>query len=154
MIYLGADHRGYYLKEKIKEYLLSQKQEFKDLGNFSYDKNDDYPDFASLVAKKVSQNPKTSFGIIVCGSGQGVNIVANKYPKVRAALCLSRWMAQKARQDDDSNVLSLAADLTDAQTAFNIVKTFVSTKSSKKNRYQKRLQKIIKIEKILYRKIK
>jgi len=154
MIYLGADHRGYYLKEKIKEFLISQKIPFKDLGNFSYERNDDYPDFAGLVAKKVSQSPKTSFGIIICGSGQGVNIVANKYPKIRAALCLSRWMAQKARQDDDSNVLSLAADLTDAQTAFNIVKTFVATKFSKKNRYQKRLQKITKIEKILYRKIK
>jgi ribose 5-phosphate isomerase B len=154
MIYLGNDHRGYYLKEVIKKYLEAQKLQYEDLGNLEYDQNDDYPDFASLVAQKVSQNPKTSFGIIICGSGQGVNIVANKYPKIRAALCLSRWMAQKARQDDDSNVLSLAADLTDAQTALNIVKTFVTTKFSKKNRYQKRLQKITKIEKILYRKIK
>lgn len=154
MIYLGADHRGYYLKEKIKKFLVSQKIEFKDLGNFSYQKDDDYPDFAALVAQQVLKKPKTDLGIVICGSGQGVNIVANKYPRVRAALCLSRWMAQKARQDDNVNVLSLAADLTDEQTALGIVKTFIITKYTKKTRYQKRLQKIFRLEKKLYRSLK
>lgn len=149
MLYLGADHRGYYLKEKIKEFLKSRKIEFKDLGNFVYDKNDDYPDFAELVAKKVSQKPKEDFGILICGSGQGVCIVANKYLQVRAALCLSGWMAQKARQDNAINILCLAADLTDPQTSFRIIKAFLRTSISKVEHYQRRLKKIVQIEKQL-----
>ena len=150
MIYLGADHRGYYLKEKIKKFLLSKKLKFEDLGNIKFDNNDDYPDFASLVAKKVSLKPEINQGIVICGSGQGVNIVANKYPSIRAGLCLSSWMAKKARQDDNINILSLASDLTDEQTAVNIVKTFLSTKFVGKTRYERRLKKIIKIEKQCY----
>jgi len=149
MLYLGADHRGYYLKEGIKEFLKSRKIEFKDLGNSVYDKNDDYPDFAELVAKKVSQKPKDNFGILICGSGQGVCIVANKYSQVRAALCLSAWMAQKARQDDAINILCLAADLTDSQTSFRIIKAFLKTDASQDEHYQRRLKKIIQIEKQL-----
>ena len=150
MIYLGADHRGYYLKEKIKKFLLSKKLKFEDLGNIKFDNNDDYPDFASSVAKKVSANPDINRGIVICGSGQGVNIVANKYPSIRAGLCLSNWMAKKARQDDNINILSLASDLTDEQTAVSIAKTFLSTKFVKKTRYERRLKKIIKIEKQCY----
>ncbi len=149
MLYLGADHRGYYLKETIKEFLNSKKIEFKDLGHFIYDKNDDYPDFAQLVAKKVSQRPKDNFGILICGSGQGVCIVANKYSQVRAALCLSSWMAQKARQDNAINILCLAADLTDPQTSFRIIKAFLKTDVSRDEHYQRRLKKIIQIEKQL-----
>ena len=149
MLYLGADHRGYYLKENIKEFLNSKKIKFQDLGNFVYDKNDDYPDFAKLVAEKISQKPKVNFGILICGSGQGVCIVANKYSQVRAALCLSSWMAQKARQDNDINVLCLAADVTDPQTAFRIIKTFLKTENSQDKRYQRRLKKITQIEKQL-----
>jgi len=149
MLYLGADHRGYYLKEGIKEFLKSRKIEFKDLGNSVYDKHDDYPDFAELVAKKVSQKPKENFGILICGSGHGVCITANKYSQVRAALCLSGWMAQKARQDVAINVLCLAADLTDPQTSFSIIKTFLKTDASKDEHYQRRLKKIVQIEKQL-----
>ena len=149
MLYLGADHRGYYLKENIKEFLNSKKIEFKDLGNFIYDKNDDYPDFAKLVAKKVSQKPKDNLGILICGSGQGVCIVANRYSQVRAAVCLSGWMAQKARQDDAINILCLAADLTDPQTSFRIIKAFLKTETSQDERYQRRLKKIVQIEKQL-----
>lgn len=149
MLYLGADHRGYYLKETIKEFLNSKKIEFKDLGNSVYDKNDDYPDFAELVAKKVSQKPKDNLGILICGFGQGVCIVANRYSQVRAALCLSSWMAQKARQDVAINILCLAADLTDPQTSFRIIKAFLKTEASQDERYQRRLKKIVQIEKQL-----
>lgn len=147
MLYLGADHRGYYLKEGIKGFLKSRKIEFKDLGNSVYDKNDDYPDFAKLVAEKVSQKPKDNLGILICGSGHGVCITANKHLQVRAALCLSGWMAQKARQDVAINVLCLAADLTDPQTSFRIIKAFLKTDASKDERYQRRLKKIAQIEK-------
>jgi len=149
MLYLGADHRGYYLKGNIKEFLNSKKIKFQDLGNSVYDKNDDYPDFPKLVAKKISQKPKANFGILICGSGQGVCIVANKYLQVRAALCLSSWMAQKGREDDDINVLCLAADVTDPQTAFRIIKTFLKTEASPDKRYQRRFKKITQIEKQL-----
>lgn len=149
MIYLGADHRGYYLKEDIKKFLDSRKIKFKDLGNLIYDKEDDYPDFAQRVAQKVSQNPKEDVGILICGSGQGACITANKYPRVRGGLCLSNWMAQKARQDNDINVLCLAADLTDPQTSFGIIKTFLKTEVAKEERYHRRLKKVAQIEKRL-----
>ncbi|MDQ5882874.1 MAG: ribose 5-phosphate isomerase [Patescibacteria group bacterium] len=151
MIYLGADHRGFYLKERLKEYLQAIHQDFEDLGNFVYDVQDDYPDFARLVAQKISRRPKNNFGILICGSGQGMNIVANKYPKIRSALCLSRWMAQQARRDDDANILVLAADFTDTQTAFSIIKTFLNTKASQQMRFKRRLKKIALLEKKLFK---
>jgi len=142
MLYLGADHRGYYLKEKIKEYLLSQKQEFKDLGNLIYDQDDDYPDFAKKVAKAVQKNPQKDRGILICGTGVGMCIAANKFKNIRAGLCLSSWIVQKAREDDDINILCLAADLTDENTAFRIVHTFLKTQFLNETRYKRRLKKI------------
>jgi ribose 5-phosphate isomerase B len=144
MLYLGTDHRGYYLKEKIKGYLLSQKQEFKDLGNFSYDQNDDYPDFAQKVAKLVQKNSQKDQGILICGTGVGMCIAANKFKNIRAGLCLSSWMAQKAREDDNINVLCLAADLTDENTAFRIISTFLKTPFLNEAKYKRRLKKIEK----------
>ncbi|MGC8851651.1 MAG: RpiB/LacA/LacB family sugar-phosphate isomerase [Minisyncoccia bacterium] len=149
MLYLGADHRGYYLKEAIKKYLISQKIQFEDLGNLKYEENDDYPDFAQLVAKKVQEHPFKDYGILICGSGIGMTIVANKYSKIRAGLCLSSFMAQKAREDDGINILCLSGDLTDEATAIRIVKTFLTTKFSNDKRYKRRIQKITKIERIL-----
>jgi len=149
MIYLGADHRGYYLKEAIKKYLEAQKIPYEDVGNLKYDENDDYPDFASLVAQKLQKNLKENRGILLCGTGIGMSIVANKYQGIRAGLCLSSFMAQKAREDDDINVLCLAADITDEATAIRIVKTFLETKFKKDVRYERRIKKITKIEKTL-----
>jgi len=149
MIYLGADHRGYYLKEAIKKYLEAQKIPYEDVGNLKYDENDDYPDFASLVAQKLQKNLKENRGILLCGTGIGMSIVANKYQGIRAGLCLSGFMAQKAREDDDINVLCLAADITDEATAIRIVKTFLETKFKKDVRYERRIKKITKIEKTL-----
>jgi ribose 5-phosphate isomerase B len=149
MIYLGADHRGYYLKEAIKKYLEAQKIPYEDVGNLKYDENDDYPDFASLVAQKLQKNLEENRGILLCGTGIGMSIVANKYQGIRAGLCLSGFMAQKAREDDDINVLCLAADITDEATAIRIVKTFLETKFKKDVRYERRIKKITKIEKTL-----
>lgn len=149
MIYLGADHRGYYLKEAIKKYLEAQKIPYEDVGNLKYDENDDYPDFASFVVQKLQKNLEENRGILLCGTGIGMSIVANKYQGIRAGLCLSGFMAQKAREDDDINVLCLAADITDEATAIRIVKTFLETKFKKDVRYERRIKKIIKIEKTL-----
>src|SRR3989344_4488642 len=119
MIYLGADHRGYNLKEGIKNFLAENGQSFEDMGNFKHDPNDDYTDFAKLVAEKVSQNPQTDKGILVCGSGVGVDITANKFKGARPALADDAQPAKQPREHDDANVLSPPADEVDFELAKN-----------------------------------
>ncbi|MFA5041870.1 MAG: ribose 5-phosphate isomerase B [Candidatus Paceibacterota bacterium] len=146
MLYLGADHRGYYLKEAIKEFLKSRKVEFEDLGNAQYDKDDDYPDYAELLAKKVLKNEKENKGILICGTGVGMSIVANKFKGIRAGLCLSGYLAKKAKEEDDINVLCLAADITDEKTSQTIIKEWLKTSFLSEKRHQRRLEKIKKVE--------
>jgi ribose 5-phosphate isomerase B len=141
MIYLGADHRGFNLKEEIKKFLKEQNYAFEDIGNFSYQLDDDYPDFAFKVSKLVAQNPE-SYGILICGTGNGMVIAANKIKNIRAALCLSSYLAEQARKTNDANILVLAADLTDGGTAKRIVKTFLETKFLEEERHKRRLLKI------------
>ena len=86
IIYIGADHRGFKLKETLKQFLQREGYTVNDMGNTEYLEGDDYPDFAKLVAQKVSANPADSRGIVICASGVGVDIVANKFPNVRSAL--------------------------------------------------------------------
>lgn len=150
MIYLGADHRGYNLKEGIKKFLNQEKIKFKDLGNLEYDENDDYPDFAAKVAEKVSSNPEKDKGILICGTGIGTSIVANKFKAIRAGLCLSGYMAEKAKQANDINVLCLAADITDLVTAEKIIKVWLKTSFSNKERYSRRIKKIQEIENLVF----
>ncbi len=141
MVYLGADHRGFELKETVKEWLKSQKIKLKDLGNEVYDKDDDYPDFAKKVAKAV-QEDKKSKGILICGSGIGMSITANRFKNIKAGLCLSRWMAQDGRKEDDINILVLAANYTDPNTAIAIVESFLKTPFENIPRRKRRLKKI------------
>ena len=110
MIYIGADHRGYKLKEALKIYLQELGYDFEDLGNKELNPDDDYPDFALAVAKKVSEDLENNRGILICGSGVGVDIVANKIKGIRSALCFDVKQAQMSRNDDNTNVLSLPAD--------------------------------------------
>ncbi|MDP1710598.1 MAG: RpiB/LacA/LacB family sugar-phosphate isomerase, partial [candidate division WWE3 bacterium] len=86
MIYLGTDHRGFALKEKIRQWLTEWNHEFEDLGNTVCDQTDDYPDFAAQVGRRVAENPAENRGILLCGSGVGVDVVANKFKGVRSAL--------------------------------------------------------------------
>lgn len=146
MLYLGADHRGYYLKEAIKEFLKSRKVEFEDLGNAQYDKDDDYPDYAELLAKEVLKNEKENKGILICGTGIGMSIVANKFKGIRAGLCLSGYLAKRAKEEDDINVLCLAADITDEKTSQTIIKEWLKTSFLSEKRHQRRLEKIKKVE--------
>ena len=146
MIYIGADHRGYVLKEEIKKYLEELKLPTEDLGNSTHDTNDDYPDFASLVAGKVGERPNEHRGVLICGSGIGIAIAANKFNGVRCGLCLSGWMAEMGRRDDDINVLALAADITDVATARRIVESFLKTPFSGEVRHQRRVEKITRLE--------
>lgn len=147
MIYLGTDHRGFALKEKIKSWLTDWGYQSEDLGNAVYDPADDYPDFAAQVARRVAENPEENKGIVLCGSGIGVDIVANKFKGVRSALI---WMNEKfvtmSRQHDDSNVLSLPADFLTEEQAKAIVKTWLETPGATEERHLRRLEKIKAIE--------
>lgn len=145
-IYLGADHRGFNLKELLKKILHEQGYEVVDLGNTSYDEKDDYPDFAAAVAKKVSLEFDKARGILICASGVGVDVVANKYPGVRSALAISSDQIYDARHDDDVNILSLAADFVDEEGAEKIVKVFLETPFAGEEQYKKRILKISDIE--------
>lgn len=150
MIYIGADHRGYNLKETLKAHLKEFGFNFEDMGAFELNLEDDYPDFALTVAKKVAENPEENKGILICGSGVGVDVVANKVIGIRSALCFDEDQAGASRNDDNTNVLSLASDFTAEEKAKEIVKTWLQTPYAKLERYERRLIKIKNTEKIIY----
>jgi len=144
MIYLGADHRGFKLKETLKAFLEEEGYQFEDLGNTVYDPADDYPDFAAAVARKVAENPKENRGILLCGSGVGMDVVTNKFKGVRSALVWStdEALVKQSRQHNDSNVLSLPADHLTEEQAKKIVKLWLETPFSGEERHIRRLRKI------------
>jgi len=142
MIYLGADHRGFQLKEEIKKFLAEKKYQFEDMGNFAYDPNDDYTDFAKLVAQKVSEKPEEHKGVLICGSGVGVDITANKFHGVRSALADDIATAKQSREHDDTNVLSLPANEVDFELAKQILETWLTTLFSNGEKYKRRIDKI------------
>lgn len=146
LIYLGADHRGFQLKEFLKIFLKNQGYEAFDLGNVRYDKDDDYADFAASVGKKVSGEPEASRGILLCGSGAGVDIAANKFRGVRSAIGISPDQVYHMRQHDDINVLSIAADYTSEADAQKMTAVFLETPFTPEPRHQRRLDKISQIE--------
>src|SRR3989344_245017 len=131
MIYLGADHRGFQLKEEIKKFLAEKKYQFEDMGNFSYDPSDDYTDFAKLVAQKVSEKPEEHKGVLICGSGVGGDITANKFPPPK-----------HPRKRDDTNFLSLPADEINFDLAKQIIETWLTTTFSNGEKYKRRIDKI------------
>jgi len=142
MLYIGADHRGFQLKEKVKQFLGETGFEFEDLGNSVYDPSDDYTDFAKLVAQKVSEKPNERKGILICGSGVGVDIAANKFKGVRSALADDTETAKQSREHDDTNVLSLPADEVDFELAKKIVSVWLETSFSNGEKYKRRIDKI------------
>lgn len=146
VIYIGADHRGFKLKEYIKQVLASEGYEVVDVGNTQYDEADDYPDFAAAVAKKVSGDYENGRGILVCGSGGGMVIVANKFMKVHAVIGFLPDQVFDSRNDDDTNVLVLAADFLKNEEAVKIVQTWIQTPFSGEERFRRRLDKISQIE--------
>lgn len=145
MIYLGADHRGYKLKEQVKAYLLERGYEVEDLGTNSIEPVD-YPIITEKVARKVVEDPK-SRGIVICGSGAGVCIVANKIDGIRAAEAWKPEIARAARNDDNLNVLCLSSDDLDFEQTKPIVQTFLDTSFGGAERYKRRLEQIEDIEK-------
>ncbi len=146
VIYIGADHRGFKLKESIRDFLKNKGYEVVDMGNTRYDENDNYVDFAKEVAKKVGLNPDDSRGILVCGSGVGMDVVANKFRKIRSVFAVSSDHVYAARLEDNVNVLSLAANFINEADAQKIINVFLETPFSTEERYQRRLDKISQVE--------
>ncbi|HBB56758.1 TPA: ribose-5-phosphate isomerase [Patescibacteria group bacterium] len=142
MLYIGADHRGYKLKEDLRAFLKESGYDFADLGNNIFDPNDDYTDFAKAVAEKVSQNPQNNKGILICGSGVGVDITANKFRGIRSALADDIETARQSREHDDTNVLSLPADEVDFELAKKIISAWLQTPFSNGEKYKRRIDKI------------
>ena len=145
-IFLGADHRGYKLKGEIAKWLRGWGYEFQDLGAERLDPNDDYPLYAEKVSLMVRDTPYT-LGILLCGSGIGVNVVANKFDGVRAGVGKTPEQVRAGRRDDDMNILVIAADFTKDEEAKKIVKAFLETKFDGKERYKRRLREVGRIEK-------
>lgn len=146
MIYLAADHRGFNLKETLKKYLLEKEYEVEDVGAFEYDKNDDYVDFARIAAEKIAQDPVVNKGIFICGSGHGMDVIANKYKGLYAAWCNTVEAAVQSREHGNSNVLVLGADWLDPEIAQNITLTWLMTFFTGEERHIRRLKKIEEIE--------
>jgi len=139
---LGSDHAGYLLKKFLIENLVNNGYQVKDYGTFS-EESVDYPDFAHLVAHSVNEGVYDR-GILICGTGNGVNITANKYPKVRSALCWNEEIAKFARLHNDANILALPARFIDFNVALNVMNIFLTT-GFEGGRHQKRIEKIAKI---------
>lgn len=151
VIYLGADHQGFKLKEYIKRVLGELGYSVADIGNSQCDEKDHYPYFAGLVAKKVSEAPESSRGIVICGSGVGMDIVANKFPNVRCALAMTPDQAFDSRNDDDVNMLALAAKHIEPDAAKKILITWLETPFSNEPQHLERIQSIFALEETLYK---
>jgi len=144
-IFLGADHRGYRLKEKIAKWLFEWGYKYSDLGAEYLDPNDDYPVYAEKVGSMVADS-NGSLGILLCGSGVGVQVAANKIDSVRAAIGKNSKQVMAGRNDDDMNVLVIAADYTKDNEAKEMVRVFLETKFAGKSRFKKRLEDIKRLE--------
>lgn len=144
---IGADHRGFAMMERIVSWLLEQGHDVHDVGATDYQENDDYPEYAARVAQEVAASPDATQGIVLCGSGVGVAIVANKVTGIRAALIHDSKIAKAARNDDDINILALGADYISLEDAKRIITAFLETKFSGEDRHMRRIKEIAEIEK-------
>ena len=138
-IFISSDHAGFKLKESIKYYLTTKKIEFEDLGP-NNDSRVDYPDYAHKVAKKVRLNSK-NVGILVCGSGMGMSMAANKHKKIRAAVCYSVKNTKLSRLHNNANIITLGSRLTKKNIAFKCIDAFINTKFEG-GRHKKRVKNI------------
>ncbi len=125
MIPIGCDHAGFQTKQAIIEHLLNKGYEVKDYGCFSED-SIDYPDYAHPVAEHIEKNPGT-LGILLCGSGNGISMTANKHQEIRSALCWKKEIAELARQHNDANIITLPARFITIEEAIEMVDTFLNT---------------------------
>lgn len=144
MIAIGSDHGGYKLKEEIKKYLDEKEIEYKDCGTYS-EQSVDYPDIAKDVAKRV-QSKECDSGILICRSGIGMSIVANKFKGIRCAKCENEEEAKFSKMHNDSNILALGADYISTSTAICVVRAWIAT-PFEGGRHAERIKLIEEIEK-------
>jgi ribose 5-phosphate isomerase B len=138
-IFISSDHAGFKLKEAIKSCLSNKKLSFTDMGPYN-DSRVDYPDFAHKVARKVKLN-KNNIGILVCGSGMGMNIAANRHNNIRAAQCFNLKSTKLSRLHNDANIITLGSRLLTKKNALSCVGVFLDTKFEG-GRHSKRIKKI------------
>ena len=146
VLYIGADHRGFGLKEFLKTKLKASGYTVVDVGAERFDEGDDYPDFAEKVAQGVATEPEGRRGIVICGSGAGADIVANKFKGIRSVLAATPEQASVSRNDDDTNVLAIAADYAGGEEAKKIVTAWLVTPFAGEEKYRRRIGKIAAIE--------
>ena len=141
MIYIASDHGGFELKKLLVEYFRSKNVDIQDLGPHEYVPDDDYPNYTIPLIKHVLESQGNK-GILICRNGVGVSMLANKFKGIRCALSWNIKHAISARNDDDTNVLALAADYTDPEEAKEIVKAWLATNASVEARHLRRLKKV------------
>jgi ribose 5-phosphate isomerase B len=141
---LGADHGGFSLKNELVT-RLHETCEVLDLGAYTFDRDDDYPDFALAVAQSVASG-QAQRGILVCGSGVGACIAANKIPGARACLCHDTYSAHQGVEHDDMNILCLGARVVGTELAVELVDAFLKVNFSGETRHRRRLEKVLAIE--------
>ena len=144
MIYLASDHRGFELKNRIKDWLQEWSLEFEDVGPHEYDTEDDYPDFVRKAAEKVSSDSATHRAIVLGATGQGEAMVSNRYPHVRAAVYYGGTsdILTMSREHNDANILSLGAAFLEAGDVKMIIKMWLDTPFSNEERHVRRIKKI------------
>lgn len=142
-IYLGADHNGFDYKAKLAEYLQRSGYEVVDEGDTTRQPEDDFPQFASRVVQAMrADSDSDARGILICGSGQGMCMAANRFRGIRACLAFDQEEARSARNDDDANVLCLSARTLDFDTSVGIVHTFLMTPFAGASRFKRRVQEL------------
>lgn len=134
--YIAADHRGFQLKEAIK----AQMSQLIDLGAHALQAEDDYPDYAQITCQTITSPEDRA--VLICGSGHGMDIAANRFPHIRAILGFNQEVVRQGRAHEDANVLILASDWLNRETALDLIHTFLSAPFSKEDRHLRRLQKL------------
>ena len=143
---IASDHAGFPLKEEVRAYLAKTTHEVLDLGAFKCEPQDDYPDFAERVGEAIKDG-EAPRGILICGSGVGVSIAANKIPGIRAAMCHDTYSAHQGVEHDDMNVLVIGARIVASALAYELVDSFLKAKFiSNEERFTRRFKKVLAIE--------
>lgn len=145
-IYIAADHNGFEMKNELVAWLRGEEYSVTDMGPESFVRTDDYPDFGIAVATAVAEDPDNNYGILLCGSGVGMSVVAGKVPGVRAAVIHDPEIAKSARQDDNINVLALGAEYISIEQAKEVITAWLTTSFSGEERHIRRIGKITEYE--------
>ena len=145
IVAIGTDHAGFPLKAIVADTIQRAGHEVLDCGAYDLDPDDDYPDFAAAVAQAIGEG-RARRGILVCGSGVGASVAANKFRGIRAALCHDTFSARQGVEDDDMNVLTLGARVVGPSLAEELVRAFLAAEFSGAERHRRRLEKIAQFE--------